>query len=188
MIRLINERSVHVPARESLLDAAFGPARFTKTSERLRDGYLPAKDLSLVGVDGEEVVATVRLWHVSAGPRRPALLLGPLAVAADRQGEGLGSAMMRRVFARASMLGHRAILLVGDAAYYERFGFDADLTGGLWLPGPVERERFLGLELVPGALNGAAGLVSPTGQRVAKPDLRTLVAAATADERLARAA
>ena len=188
MIRLVDERPVHVPAREALLDEAFGDARFTKTSARLRDGYLPAKDLSLIALDGAAVTGSVRLWHVVAGPRRPALLLGPLAVAAQRQGEGIGSELMEEAIERARALGHRAILLVGDAPYYARFGFKAALTTGLWLPGPVERERFLGLELVSGALDGAAGLVSPTGRRVARPALRTLLRAATAAEDFARAA
>jgi hypothetical protein len=67
-------------AREALLDRAFGEARFRKTAERLREGRLPAKGLSFVATDNHRVVGTVRLWQVSAGPARPALLLGPLAV------------------------------------------------------------------------------------------------------------
>ena len=69
-------------------------------------------------------------------------------------------------------------MLVGDAAYYERFGFSAESTQGLWMPGPYERERFLGLALKAGALDGARGLVSATGERQAMPDLAALVAAA----------
>ena len=70
------------------------------------------------------------------------------------------------------------MLLVGDAAYYRRFGFAPETTGSLWLPGPYERSRFLGLELRPGALEGARGLVSATGAYEDKPDLAALVAAA----------
>ena len=54
---------------------------------------------------------------------------------------------MRLAVARAGMIGHRGIILVGDPEYYERFGFTADPTGGLIMPAPVERRRFLGLEL-----------------------------------------
>jgi predicted N-acetyltransferase YhbS len=77
------------------------------------------------------------------------------------------------------------VLLVGDAPYYERFGFSAALTDGLWLPGPYERERFVALELQPGALAGARGLVSATGELEKKPDFAALVAAAANDFRRA---
>lgn len=168
-----------VAARERLLDVAFGPARRLKTCERLREDRLPA--IALVAIDGAgRLVGTVRLWHVSSVPGRRALVLGPLAVAADRRGEGLGARLMRAALAQASVEGHRAVLLVGDAPYYGRFGFDGALTEGLWLPGPVERERFLGLELVPGALLGARGLVSPTGEMEPMPELSALVAGLSA--------
>jgi predicted N-acetyltransferase YhbS len=55
------------------------------------------------------------------------------------------------------------VLLVGDEPFYRRFGFCRALTEQLRLPGPFERERFLGLELVPGALAGARGVVTATG-------------------------
>ena len=168
-----------VEAREAILDRCFRPSRFEKTSERLREGRLPAEGLSLVAeVDGR-VVGTLRLWHVTAGPGRPALMLGPLAVDCACQGLGLGAAVMREGLQRARARGYRAVLLVGDAPYYARFGFSADLTRGLWMPGPFERARFLGLELQPGALQGARGLVSATGAVAAKPDLAALVAAAS---------
>jgi len=61
---------------------------------------------------------------------------------------------------KAKTLGHRAILLVGDAAYYSRFGFSAEKTGALRMPGPYARERLLACELVPDALTGARGVIS----------------------------
>jgi predicted N-acetyltransferase YhbS len=85
---------------------------------------------------------------------------------------------MREALKRAGQLGHKAVLLVGDAPYYERFGFSTEKTGSLWLPGPYERNRFLALELESGALHGARGLVSATGAFEQKPDLGALVAAA----------
>jgi predicted N-acetyltransferase YhbS len=93
------------------------------------------------------------------------LLLGPLAVDLACKSGGIGSALMRHAIAEAGRLGHAAILLVGDAAYYDRFGFSAALTTGLSMPGPYERERFLALELVPGALAGAKGTLKPSGRR-----------------------
>jgi predicted N-acetyltransferase YhbS len=95
-----------------------------------------------------------------------ALLLGPLAVDPAVKSAGIGSALMRHAIAEAARLGHGAILLVGDAPYYRRFGFSADKTGALAMPGPYERHRFLALELADGALNGARGVLRATGRRV----------------------
>jgi predicted N-acetyltransferase YhbS len=167
MVSIVPELAVHIPPREALLDAAFGSNRRAKTSERLREGRLPAEGLAFSALDGDSLVGTVRLWHVCAGPGRPALLLGPLAVEADLRGKGVGSAMVRRALAAATASGHRAVLLVGDAPYYARFGFSTEATARLSLPGPYERERFLAAELVAGALEGAIGLVNPTGMSAA---------------------
>jgi len=163
MITIHDERPVDVASREALLDRAFGPTRRQKTCERMREGRRAAEGLSLVAVQDGELVGTLRFWHVAAGPGRPALVLGPLAVDQDRRGSGIGAALIREGLARARALGFEAVLLVGDAPYYERFGFSAGAVADLTLPGPFERERFLGLDLVPGALQAAAGLVQPTG-------------------------
>ncbi len=162
MVRIRDEAPADAGAREALLDRAFGPARFAKTCQRLRDGRLPAAGLSLTAEQDGALVGTLRLWHVAAGGR-PALMLGPLAVDAAARCGGVGSALMEEGLARARALGHAAVILVGDAPYYERFGFRAEATEGLEMPGPVEQERFLGLELAPGALAGAVGTVRATG-------------------------
>jgi predicted N-acetyltransferase YhbS len=177
MVNIREEKASDAAAREALLDAAYGTARFAKTSERLREGRLPAARLSLVAIEDGRVVGTVRLWHVTAGPGRDALLLGPLAVDPACRNRGIGSALVRRAVARARMFGHRAILLVGDAPYYERFGFSAAATADLWMPGRFARDRLLALALHPGALEGARGLIGATGEVRPKPDLNTLIAA-----------
>jgi predicted N-acetyltransferase YhbS len=163
MIHIEEEAPADTGARETLLDRAMGPDRVLKPSERLRAGRLPARGLSLVARDGDKIVGSVRLWNVDAGEDCPALLLGPLAVDPKAQGLGIGSALMKAAIDRARALGHGAIVLVGDAPYYERFGFSADLTKRLKMPAPVIRKRFLGLELKPGALAGAAGKVTGGG-------------------------
>ncbi len=159
-----DERATDVAARERLLDAAFGPSRFAKTSERLREGRLPADALALAaeGADGR-LLGTVRLWHVDLGTAGAGLMLGPIAVAAEARSLGVGGALMRVAIERARRLGHRAIVLVGDASWYARFGFSAAPTAGLDLPGPVDRARFLALELTDHALAGAEGMVHATG-------------------------
>jgi len=172
-------------AREALLDRCFGEARFASASERLREGRLPAAGLSFAAIEGDRMVATVRLWHVNAGRERPVLLLGPLAVHPEFRGRGIGAALMGRALADAARLGHRAVLLVGDAPYYGRFGFSAEQTGALWLPGPYEKNRLLARELVAGALEGAHGLISPTGTRALVPNLAPLARADSAGSRAA---
>jgi predicted N-acetyltransferase YhbS len=164
MITIRKEKPSDTAAREALLDAAFGDARFAKTCERFREGRLPASNLAFVASDDKAVIGTVRLWSIKAGTAGASLLLGPLAVSETHQSQGVGGKIMRAALTRARMMGHRSILLVGDAAYYERFGFSADLTLGLDLPGAVDRARFLGLELEDGALQGASGLVEATGE------------------------
>jgi len=178
MITVRHETPFDVARREALLDDAFGQGRSTKTAERLREGRLPEAGLSFVACAGKRLVGTLRLWSISAGPARQALLLGPLAVASDCRKCGIGGLLMRHAIRQAERRGHRAILLVGDAPYYGRFGFSAEKTGALWLPGPYAHDRLLARELVPGALNGAHGLVSATGRSAKNiPPPRSLRAA-----------
>ncbi len=164
MVTIRAEISSDSGAREALLDRGFGPARFRKTSEKLRKGRMPAFAFTAVDVDGT-VVGTVRLWNIIAGSAGPSLLLGPLAVDASARGKGVGAALMKHAIATASTV-HDSILLVGDAPYYQRFGFSQGLVRSLHLPGPVERARFLGLELTVQALDGAEGLVAASGDMV----------------------
>jgi predicted N-acetyltransferase YhbS len=161
------ERASDVAAREALLDACFGDNRHTRTCQRLRDGRAPAEGLALSAVRQGRLVGSVRLWHVSAGGI-PALMLGPLAVEASSRQLGVGAALMDHALAAAKARGHRAVILLGDAPYYARFGFSAAKTGELSLPGTFERDRLLGLELRERALDGAWGMIAPTGAPLPK--------------------
>jgi predicted N-acetyltransferase YhbS len=109
----------------------------------------------------------MRLWNIAAGGK-PALLLGPLAVDTAMQSEGVGANLMQLAIARARDLGHGGIILVGDPEYYARFGFSAAPTGGLVMPAPVERRRFLGLELASHGLSDAEGIIVPAGEKIAE--------------------
>jgi predicted N-acetyltransferase YhbS len=166
MIVLDRQTPADVAAVEDLLDCSFGPDRLAKTAQRLRDHRTPA--LALVARDhgpwGERLVGTLSFWRVLAGPVTPALLLGPLAVDEDYRCRRLGALLVRRGLEAAREAGHGAVLLVGDAPYYGRFGFTREPTRDLVMPGPVDEARFLGLELRPGALAGATGLVRPAGR------------------------
>jgi predicted N-acetyltransferase YhbS len=157
------EKVSDVAAREALLDACFGENRHLRTCQRLRDGRAPAEGLAFSAMAEGKLVGTLRLWHVSAGGI-PALMLGPLAVEASSRELGVGTALMDHALAAAAR-GHRAVILLGDAPYYARFGFSVEKMAELSLPGPFERDRLLGLELVAGALDGACGTIVATGAK-----------------------
>jgi len=158
-MQIIEQREDHAAAIERLLDLAFGPDRHRKTVYRLRDGIAPAPGLSFVIENGDGLAATLRFWPVALPDGNASLLLGPIAVRPDLAGKGYGRALMRHGIETARAQGWPAILLVGDEPYYGRLGFTRAAAERLDLPGPVERERFLGLELVPGALCGMEGMV-----------------------------
>jgi predicted N-acetyltransferase YhbS len=182
-ISIRGERRSDIAAREKLLDAALGSDRFTKSSERLREGRVPARGLALSAVEGRRLIGTVRLWSVTAGGAEGCLLLGPLAVASDVRSRGVGADLMWRALRTAEKLGYRAVLLVGDPAYYRRFGFSAETTGGLRMPGPFARERLLAYEFMSGTLSDARGMIAadrPQSSRLISHDPRLRCHDATA--------
>ncbi|MFY8093461.1 MAG: GNAT family N-acetyltransferase [Niveispirillum sp.] len=175
------EQPVHAAAIEKLLDSSFGPKRHTKTVYRLRKNVAPVADLCFVATDhdqaGNEVLlGTIRYWPVMLGNAVQALMLGPIAIDPAHRSAGLGGKLIRHSLEAAKALGHRIVILVGDAPYYVRFGFQRDLVSGLSLPGPVDPSRFQGLELVEGALTGVTGMVG----RAKPAKVRTAAAMATA--------
>lgn len=152
-------------AIEHLLDLSFGTDRRSKTSYRLREGNTAAPGLSLVVRDpGVGVSGTISFWPLAIGEKQtPALLLGPLAVHPDRQKLGIGLKLMKEGLARAKAQGHALALLVGDEPYYAKVGFRKLPPGLIDLPGPVNPDRFLYLELKDGALKGVSGMVRVPG-------------------------
>jgi predicted N-acetyltransferase YhbS len=157
------EQARDAVAREALLDACFGANRRQRTCQRLRDGRAPAEGLSFSAVSSGRLIGTVRLWHVNAGGV-PALVLGPLAVDPTCRGLGIGAGLVRHAVEAASARGHGAVILLGDAPYYGRFGFSPSKTAELTLPGQFERDRLLALELREGVLDRAWGMIVPTGK------------------------
>lgn len=162
MVTIRAEISSDIAPREALLNASFGMKRFRKTSEKLRSNRVPALAFTAVDEKGK-LVGTVRLWNIIAGSAGSSLLLGPLAVDCKYQKSGIGRALMEQAIFAARDMGADSILLVGDEPYYSRFGFTAGLARSLHMPGPVERNRFLGLELELQALDDAEGLVAASG-------------------------
>jgi predicted N-acetyltransferase YhbS len=143
-------------AIESLLDLAFGSDRHNKTSYRFREGVAPLPELALVARQDGKLVGTIAYWPVVIGDAAvPALLLGPVAVEPALRGLGIGVTLIRRTLAKACREGHRLAVLVGDADYYTRFGFEAAESHGVAMPG--QPTRLMVKALVPGALTGVSG-------------------------------
>jgi predicted N-acetyltransferase YhbS len=148
-------------AIERLHERAFGPGRFARTAERLREGAPHIPELSFTALVGTLLVGSVRLTPVEAGVAS-ALMLGPLTVDPAFETRGIGSALMTRALAAArERPEHALVLLVGDEPFYSRFGFHPVPEGQLVMPGPVDPARFLALELKEGSLAATRGAVLP---------------------------
>ena len=142
---------------EALYDLCFAPGRTALSSYRLRDGVDKVAPLCLVLRDETETLAAViRYWPVQVGGKA-VLLLGPVAVHPTRQGEGLGGLLINESLAEAKRLGWERVMLVGDAPYYQRFGFRK--LQGVIMPPPTNPDRVLGLDLVRDAWGGVTGQV-----------------------------
>ena len=137
VLRIDAEIAADAAAVEALVLAAFGPGRFAKTAERLRERATVAT--GFVARDGERLLGSVRLWSVTVGGT-PALFLGPIAVAADNRRAGLGAELVQACLSWAAEA-DRGVLLVGDSPYFGRFGFTA--ATDVRLPGPADPRRIL---------------------------------------------
>lgn len=149
---LIAETPADAADIEALLDRAFGPGRFAKTSERVREFADFAPELSFCAFEGETLLGSVRMWRARVG-EQPIVFLGPLAVDADQRKGGLGARLAERACAAAAAAGEAAVVLVGDLEYFQRVGFER--ATGVTLPGPVDPRRVLARRLRPVTLEGA---------------------------------
>lgn len=144
------EQPTDADAIEALLDHAFGPGRFVKVSERVREFAEFRPDMSFCAWDGGRLVGSVRMWKVHVGGV-PAIFLGPLAVRAEGRKSGTGGELVRLACEAAQAAGY-PVLLVGDEPYFGRFGFAAAPAREARLPGPVDQRRVLarGIEQLAG--------------------------------------
>ena len=157
--KLTAETAADAAEVEALVDRAFGPGRFVKAAERLREGRDPLRALSFVARDGGRLVGMVRQWPIRIGGA-PSILLGPFAVDSAYRSQGLGGTLIVRACQAAADAGHGAILLVGDAPYFAPLGFEGVPSGLIRMPGPVDTRRVLIRALRPGGADGLAGEVT----------------------------
>ena len=144
---------------EHLYDLSFAPGRQGLSSYRLREDVTPVRDISMICRDeGGALIGAIRYWPVRVGAAK-LLLLGPVAVHPTAQGAGIAAILIRRTLDMARELGWERVILIGDAPYYARFGFQRKWTTKLEFPPPTNPNRFLGLPLVDGAFSGLSGRI-----------------------------
>ncbi|AWY44132.1 GNAT family N-acetyltransferase [Pseudomonas putida] len=141
-----NEQPEDIQPIATLTAAAFKHAEHTSHTEHfIVDALRRAGQLtvSLVAVENGEIIGHVAISPVSvSGGATGWYGLGPISVAPEHQGQGIGSALMKAALAQLQGKGAAGCVLLGDPGYYGRFGFKANT--GLELPG-VPQEYFQAL-------------------------------------------
>jgi predicted N-acetyltransferase YhbS len=149
---------------EDLLDRAFEPERHKRTAYKVREGtdWLPALSFALLD-DDDRLAGTIQCWPVALntpdGRAHPMIMVGPVAVLPEQQGQGYGKALMSASIAALNPDAPLPQVMIGDPEYYGRFwGFSAEPTGGWTLPGPWEPRRLLARCANPAVLPRAGAL------------------------------
>ena len=142
----------------------FGPARFTRASHLIREKSPHSLDLSFTLYKDNNLIGSLRITEILIGKKK-ALLLGPLAVDSNYHKLGLGSKIMEKSIKNiiSKQLDDLLILLIGDFAYYNKFGFKHIATNNIILPAPVDKKRILAFELHKGATENLNGYVKARG-------------------------
>jgi predicted N-acetyltransferase YhbS len=159
-LTIASEDPKDAQAIERLLERTFGPGRFVLSAYRLREHVDHLLNLSFTARIGTLLVGSVRQLPICVGDTK-ALLLGPLTVEPPFRDRGVGRALLERALSEAKAGGFRLVLLVGDEPYYSRVGFKKVPKGRATMPGPVDYDRLLVVELAEGAFEGVSGAIRP---------------------------
>lgn len=166
MVEIVSPSSKNAAQIEDLLDHAFGADRWSKTSYRYRENIGPVDSLSRVALSGGEMLGSIQFWPARLGDQT-VLLLGPIALWAGFVGQGVGSCLMTHALAAARAEGWRHVFLVGDPAYYCRFGFEVAAKWSVTMPGEdPARLQYLAL----GTDGPPPGPLLPASARVVAKD------------------
>ena len=171
MITIIEQRPADRQAVDALARLSLGNRLSDSPAARMRAGTRPVPGLSLVALENDALVGTLRFWPVTIGHGVKALQLGPLAIHPDQRGRGFSRLLMRHGLDRAQALGHRLVVLIGDPAIYGRYGFVMAAPLDITLRETEDRNRLQVLALVPGALDGLHGVVLPDTVPSGRPRL-----------------
>ena len=156
-LRIRPETPADREAVHALNTAAFGQPDEADLVDRLREQARPY--LALVAEDAGEIVGHIAFSPVTVEGATEVLGLAPMAVHPDRQRSGIGSALVRAGLRACAEADGVAVVVLGHPAYYPRFGFAPAHTFGLACAYDAPTEAFMALELTPGALAAATGVV-----------------------------
>jgi putative acetyltransferase len=142
-----------------VVESAFGQADEANLVDQLRqvDGTF-----ALVAIRENELVGHIMFSPVAIANLDPALScigLAPMAVRADVQSQGIGSALVEAGLQEARRRGIAAVVVLGHRSYYPRFGFESAAKWGLTCRWPASADSFMALELVPGSFGNQGGRV-----------------------------
>lgn len=163
---------------DALMEAAFGPARYERTVNKMRKGLDPLPDLSFVSVyeardetrdETGAVIGSLRFWPLQLPDGSTEPLLGPLAVNPTLRGLGVGRSLVQHGIDAVKRQGWKGIFIVGDPGYYAPFGFKAECVSGLQLPGPVAPLTFMALDFEGNTFANIEGIVTT------RPSITTVV-------------
>ena len=157
-LTILAEKVDDAEAIERLHERTFGPGRYARTAFRIREGRGHELSLSFTARIGTLLVGSVRLTPICIDETK-ALLLGPLTVEPPFRSHGVGTALVKRALKEAEAKGHKLVVLVGDEPYYGKAGFKRIPPGRAAMPGPVDPNRLLVAELVPGAFENVSGAI-----------------------------
>jgi putative acetyltransferase len=149
-----------IPGVRKVEEAAFGRKGEAELVDRLRQRN--AATLSLVAIEGEDVVGHVLFspGEVSNGTESwPCVGLGPVAVLPDHQRMGIGKKLIEAGLEKCWQAGVKAVFLLGDPAYYSRFGFKRTDRLGIRCEFEVPAEDFMVIAAEEGALTGWSGVM-----------------------------
>jgi putative acetyltransferase len=159
MYRIRPEAEADRAAVRAVNEAAFATSLEADLIEALRDKGV--RSISLVAEVAGEVVGHILFSPVSLTqhPQLDVMGLGPMAVSPEHQSKGIGSALVNHGLAACKRLGCHAVVVIGHAHYYPRFGFVPASRHALRSEYDVPDDVFMVTELAAGALRGVSGLI-----------------------------
>ncbi len=145
-----------------LLCTAFEGDGEARLVEALRDSaeYIP--DLSLVAEEEGALMGHILLSRIEIETPRgavPALALAPLSVSPKFQHQGIGTALTKAGIAACQSRPECCVVVLGNPAYYPKFGFESAAHYDIRAPWDVPVEAFMVLPIREGSLSGVSGIV-----------------------------
>jgi predicted N-acetyltransferase YhbS len=156
-MKFISHQIAGTNLAEDIINQTFGPGRYAKTAQRLREYNTPLTDLCYYIQLDDDFIGTIQYWKIHIQQQYSSLLLGPIAILPQYQNQGYGMKLMTYTLNIAKDLKHERVFLVGDYNYYKQLGFEK--VSNIFLPGPVDYSRLLCKELTPNALLNVEGMI-----------------------------